>query len=77
MDRHVDSVAHLRSRVRSLSPQNTLDRGYAVVQNSDGSVVHDAQSLAPDSTVTVRVASGGFDASVTTIKRDDPRDQAD
>ncbi|MBZ4276360.1 exodeoxyribonuclease VII large subunit, partial [Mycobacterium tuberculosis] len=33
-----DSVVQLRARVRALSPQQTLDRGYAVVQTADGSV---------------------------------------
>ena len=34
-----DEVRHLGARVRSLSPQSTLERGYAVVQHRDGRVV--------------------------------------
>ena len=34
--RGLDAVAHLRAQVRALSPQQTLDRGYAVVQLADG-----------------------------------------
>jgi exodeoxyribonuclease VII large subunit len=51
---------HLLARVRSLSPQATLDRGYAVVQRADGSVVRapaDAVGL-----LRVRVAGGEFAA---------------
>lgn len=76
VDRHRESVSHLRSRVRSLSPQKTLDRGYAVVQGSDGSVVRDAQNLGTGDAVEVRLASGGFGATVDTIRQDDPRDQS-
>ncbi|WP_178945515.1 exodeoxyribonuclease VII large subunit [Kocuria sp. TGY1127_2] len=75
LDRHQESVAHLRSRVRSLSPQKTLDRGYAVVQSRDGSVVQDARTLEPGIPVEVRVAAGGFEATVDKIRDDDPRDQ--
>ncbi len=36
-----DHLAHLRFQVRALSPQSTLDRGYAIVQQPDGVVVTD------------------------------------
>lgn len=76
LDRHREAVTHLRSRVRSLSPQKTLDRGYAVVQNMDaGTVVRDAEELSPGGSIRVRVASGGFDATVDSLHTDDPRDQ--
>lgn len=76
LDRHREAVTHLRSRVRSLSPQKTLDRGYAVVQNIDaGTVVRDAEELSPGGSIRVRVASGGFDATVDSLHTDDPRDQ--
>ena len=76
LERHRESVAHLRSRVRSLSPQKTLDRGYAVVQDaSTGDVVREASALGSGSSIRVRVASGGFDATVEDLHTDDPRDQ--
>ncbi|WP_167995973.1 exodeoxyribonuclease VII large subunit [Arthrobacter pigmenti] len=56
--READRVLHLRAQVRSLSPQNTLDRGYAVVQTEDGSVVREAETVAPSSMLAIRVASG-------------------
>ncbi len=34
-----DAIAHLRAQVRALSPQQTLDRGYSVLQLADGQVV--------------------------------------
>jgi exodeoxyribonuclease VII large subunit len=59
---HAD-LEHVRARVRALSPQATLDRGYAVVRRADGTVVR-----APADAVgrlRVRVAGGEFDAAAT------------
>ena len=58
-------VSHLRARARSLSPAATLDRGYAVVQGTDGSVVRDASNTTPGDLVTITVQHGAFHASVT------------
>ncbi len=55
-------LEHVRARVRTLSPQATLDRGYAVVRRSDGSVVREpAEALGA---LRIRVAGGEFDATV-------------
>jgi exodeoxyribonuclease VII large subunit len=52
---------HVRARIRSLSPQATLDRGYAVVRRVDGTVVRaPADAIGP---LRVRVAGGEFDAA--------------
>lgn len=63
--RALDQVHHLRAQVRALSPQNTLDRGYAVVQLTNGGP-HDvvrSPVQAPEGTaLAVRVAEGRFDA---------------
>lgn len=56
---HTD-LEHLRARVRSLSPQATLDRGYAVVQRADGAVVRAPADAV--GTLRVRVAGGEFAA---------------
>jgi exodeoxyribonuclease VII large subunit len=53
---------HLRARVATLSPQATLERGYAVVQRSDGAVVREPDEA--DGRLRVRVARGEFDAVV-------------
>jgi exodeoxyribonuclease VII large subunit len=52
-------LEHVRARVRSLSPQATLDRGYAVVRRSDGTVVRAPEDA--KGTLQVRVAQGEFD----------------
>jgi exodeoxyribonuclease VII large subunit len=57
-------VEHLRAQVRSLSPLNTLARGYAVVQAPDGSAVRSHEQVSPGDQVSIRVASGRITATV-------------
>jgi exodeoxyribonuclease VII large subunit len=52
---------HVRARIRSLSPQSTLDRGYAVVQRADGAVVRDPDEAT--GRLRIRVARGEFEAA--------------
>ena len=51
-------LQHVLARVVALSPQATLDRGYAVVQDDDGAVVRDADAVEPGSDLQVRLARG-------------------
>ena len=60
LHRHHDGVAHLRAQLRTLSPQSTLDRGYAIVQQVDGAVVHDPAELSVRELLHVTVARGDF-----------------
>ncbi|MDT4962225.1 MAG: exodeoxyribonuclease large subunit [Pseudonocardiales bacterium] len=53
-------LGHVRARLRTLSPQSTLDRGYAVVRRPDGTVVRDAAEASGE--LRIRVARGEFDA---------------
>lgn len=63
VERALDVVTHLRAQVRALSPQKTLDRGYAVVQLLDGAVVRDPDQ-APDRTeLRLRLAGGELRAA--------------
>jgi exodeoxyribonuclease VII large subunit len=59
-----DQIGHLRAQVRSLSPQSTLERGYAVVQHRDGRVVSDQAEVTVDELLRIRVARGDFAARV-------------
>ncbi|MFG1928156.1 exodeoxyribonuclease VII large subunit [Cryptosporangium sp. NPDC048952] len=58
-------LAQVRARVRALSPQATLDRGYAVVQRADGAVLRDAADASPGDALRVRLAAGELPALVT------------
>ena len=54
----------VKAHLRSLSPQSTLDRGYSVVQKSDGSIVRDAKALVSGEELTIKVAKGQTQAVV-------------
>ncbi|MGN6753062.1 MAG: exodeoxyribonuclease VII large subunit [Intrasporangium sp.] len=55
-----DQVEHLRRQVTALSPQSTLERGYAVVQHRDGRIVMDREDVGIGELLRVRVARGDF-----------------
>jgi len=50
----------LTASLRALSPQSTLDRGYAVARGATGVVIRDAASVSAGDAVRVRVAQGEF-----------------
>jgi len=54
----------VRDHLRSLSPQSTMDRGYAVVQLEDGSIVRDASKAKTGTRLRIRVAKGETSATV-------------
>jgi exodeoxyribonuclease VII large subunit len=51
-------IAALAAQVSALSPQATLDRGYAVVQTADGRVVREAATVSAGDRLSARVATG-------------------
>jgi exodeoxyribonuclease VII large subunit len=55
----------VRDHLRSLSPQSTMDRGYAVVQLTDGKILRDATKLKIGTALRIRVAKGETGATVT------------
>lgn len=60
-----EELLHIYARVRSLSPQSTLDRGYAVVQLLDGRIARDPKNLAVGEKLRLRLALGEIGAVVT------------
>lgn len=58
LDRAGDEVVHHLARVRGLSPLATLERGYAVGQMSDGTVVTSVSQVSPGTELTIRVVDG-------------------
>ena len=63
LDRALAELAHTRARVVALSPQATLDRGYAVVQRADGAVVRDPDEVPLGERLRLRVAGGELHAT--------------
>jgi exodeoxyribonuclease VII large subunit len=64
MDRAERDLASCRARVGALSPQATLDRGYAVVQRDDGAVVRSPAEVAAGARLRLRVRDGELAARV-------------
>lgn len=50
-----------------VSPQAVLDRGYAIVARSDGQVLRNAGQAEPGDSISVRLASGRLDATVSGV----------
>jgi exodeoxyribonuclease VII large subunit len=61
-----EELVQIKARVRALSPQATLDRGYSVVQLTTGEIARDASALKPGDGLRLRLAKGETNATVTT-----------
>ncbi len=71
IDRELERIGALSAHARSLSPQRTLDRGYAIVQSTDGSILRSADAALPRQHLLLTLAAGSVRATV-----DDPTDSA-
>ena len=59
-----EDLQHLLARVRSLSPQSTLERGYAIVQRVDGVAIRKTTDVGVGDKVRIRLASGQLPAII-------------
>jgi exodeoxyribonuclease VII large subunit len=64
LERARTGVAELAAQLRALSPQRTLERGYAIAQLPDGSAVRDAADAPAGTHLVVTVAVGKLAATV-------------
>jgi exodeoxyribonuclease VII large subunit len=64
LERHHSQLAQLTGSLRGLSPQNTLDRGYAIVRDTSGGVVSRAGQVSSGDALRVRVSEGEIDTHV-------------
>lgn len=62
LDAAEQDVHHLHARVRALSPQATLERGYAIVLTDDGRIVRDADEVPAQALLDIRVSHGRLTA---------------
>lgn len=63
VQRTADRLHGLRGTLRTLSPQNTLDRGYAIVRDAAGRVVTATAGVTSGDALTLRVADGDINAT--------------
>ena len=76
LDRGADQIGQLKARVRSLSPQQTLNRGYAVVQRHN-TVLRSVNDVAVGDDLDILVAAGRLSATTTAVTdttQEQPRD---
>jgi exodeoxyribonuclease VII large subunit len=64
---HKAQLNQAAATLQALSPLQILDRGYALVFDSNGALVKDASQLAAGDEVSARVAKGSFTAEVKKI----------
>lgn len=58
--REREGAGHLGRHLRAVSPQHTLERGYAVVRHPDGVIVRDREEVEAGELLRVTVARGDF-----------------
>ena len=64
IERHQAQLAQLTGSLRGLSPQNTLDRGYAIARNATGQVISRVDQVSSGDALRLRVADGEIDTHV-------------
>ena len=63
LERRRAALEHAAGRLRALSPQATLNRGYAIVRAGE-SIVRSAEAVEPGERIDVEVGDGRFGARV-------------
>jgi exodeoxyribonuclease VII large subunit len=65
----------LADQLRALGPERVLERGYALVRGPGGAFVRTAEVLSPGSKLALEFAHGGADATVTSVRKGENREQ--
>jgi exodeoxyribonuclease VII large subunit len=68
VERADDSTRQLVAHLRALSPQRTLDRGYAIVQRDDASIVRGRDEAPSGADLTITVSDGAIGATSTGVR---------
>jgi len=69
IDRSHSRVVELTAQLRALSPQRTLDRGYAIAQLANGDAVRSADAAPVGTALVLTLARGKLGATVTASNR--------
>jgi exodeoxyribonuclease VII large subunit len=76
VERAEDSTRQLVAHLRALSPQRTLDRGYAIVQLQGGDIVRGQMDAPSGAALRLTLADGSIGATSDGPLADDPRSPA-
>ena len=63
------AVAELAAGLRQLNPHAVLARGYSIVCDEAGRIIHDSRTLEPNDAIVVSFHSGCAQARITTVDR--------
>jgi exodeoxyribonuclease VII large subunit len=64
LERAAERGARIAATLAHLDPMSVLDRGYSIVQRTDGGVVRDGTGLQVGEAIQIRFAKGGVRARV-------------
>lgn len=68
LERERGDLGHMLMRVRALSPQATLQRGYAIVTTDDGRTVSSIEQVEPHEIIVARLIDGDIAAAVVDVE---------
>jgi exodeoxyribonuclease VII large subunit len=63
-----EALGALSAQLELLNPQRTLERGYAIVSNARGKVLHSPGQIKPRDTIVVRLAQGSAEVGVASVQ---------
>ncbi|WP_050469564.1 exodeoxyribonuclease VII large subunit [Herbaspirillum chlorophenolicum] len=66
--RQRQALAGLNTQLELLNPQRTLERGYAIVTDRQGRVLHSPAELSARSQITVRLAQGSAEVDIAGVQ---------
>jgi len=72
LDNEQRGLTHALERVRAMSPQNTLRRGYAIATAGDGAALTSVAQTSLGAPVRLRLADGQLQTQVTSIDEEKP-----
>ncbi|MBB1486964.1 exodeoxyribonuclease VII large subunit [Oceanospirillum sediminis] len=67
MSRQQQLLVQLVHRLNTVSPLSTLARGYAIVEDTDGRVIHNASTQKPGDSISARLAQGILHCEVRSV----------
>ncbi len=63
-----DALGALAAQLELLNPQRTLERGYAIVTDAQGTIVRSPSQLRPRATFTLRLAEGSAQVDLASVQ---------
>jgi exodeoxyribonuclease VII large subunit len=63
-----EALNALAAQLELLNPQRTLERGYAIVSNAKGKVLHSPGQIKPRDVLRIRLADGSAEVSIAGVQ---------